>query len=130
MKKVTAVALLFSFLFLLAGAGFACLMPEVESMGPSGDASSCCAIHCRIQTTPEVAKEFCDQSQREAGRIPVLSNAYQPDARSVLLPLDMLSSHAFPDPELWNPPFAVHSGFKPDVPPKVDRYLLCHTLLI
>ena len=138
MKKAMTIGVLLSLVFLLVQPGFACLLMIESSMDPSmgqtmdlmEGPSSCCAINCRFVTTPEPAKRFCDQTQREAGRTSAVSKVSQMDVRPVLLPLDILYAHIFFDPAPSGPLFFSLSGYKQDIPPKVDRNILCRTLLI
>lgn len=54
-------AVILGFGLLLTGKAVACFVPSAMEMG-QGKAMDCCADFCRMETSPETARQTCDRS--------------------------------------------------------------------
>jgi hypothetical protein len=62
---------------LLSNQALACFSPSPVEMG-KGQAMACCVEHCRMETTPQAAKQVCEQSHIALTQPLVLARSVAP----------------------------------------------------
>jgi len=84
-----------SFVLLLGSQSMACLIPSLSEMG-KGQAMECCTEHCRMETTPQAAKEACQKSSQVFSQQETLSSPSGTASLTFLkLPSDLGFQHIF-----------------------------------
>ncbi|HEX9756611.1 MAG TPA: hypothetical protein VGB26_02270 [Nitrospiria bacterium] len=130
--RVVAFLAFITFVFLSSQPTLACLLPSHSKMS-EGKSMACCEEHCRMDTTPQVAKQNCNQSLIAFSTHPVLTGSisyginYYVDDPSDLG--HILKNEPFPEEN----PLRVFSSREIDSPKynrPVKLYIVTRSLLI
>jgi hypothetical protein len=127
MPLIVAVALV----VLLANQALACLAPSPMEMG-DGRAMDCCTESCRMDPTPEAAKQACQQSRVATGQEQLLAGS------AIMVIKAAMKEVVNTELPIWNDHVVTNSlptsQASDDTDPAscrtVDRYLLTRSLRI